>query len=65
MLMHRVLPPVGGSLAAEDPYELLMLDPGVKNANSKEKFCTNNPTTDFLVVGPVHFGSIPLPANNK
>ena len=63
--MHRVLPPVGGSLAPEDPYQELVLDTRVKNANSKEKFCTNKPITDFLVVSPVHFGSTPLPANQN
>ena len=65
MFMYRVLPPVGGSLTPEDPYQELVLDPGVKIANSKEKFCTNKPTTDFLVVGPVHFSSTLLPANQN
>ena len=65
MLMHRVLPPVGDSLASEDPNQKLVLDTSVKNANSKEKFSTNKLTTDFLVVGPVNFGSTPLPANRN
>ena len=63
--MHRVLPPVGGSLVPEDLHQELALDPGVKNANSKEKFCTNKPITDFIVVDPVHFGSTPPPANQN
>ena len=33
--------PVGGSLAPKDAYQELVLDPWVKNANSKENFCTN------------------------
>ena len=63
--MHRALPPVGGSLPPEDPYQELVLDPRVKNVKSKEKFCTNKPTTDFFVVGHVPFGSTPLPANQN
>ena len=65
LLMHHVLPPVGGSLAPEDPYQELMLDPRVKNSISKKKVCTNKPTTDFLVVGPVYFGSTPLHASQN
>jgi len=38
----------------------------VKNVKQKEKwFCTNKPTTDFLVVGPARFSSTPLSANQK
>ena len=63
--MHRVLPPVGGSLAPVDPYQELVLDPRVKNTYSKGKISTNKRTTDFLVVGPVYFGSTPLPAHQN
>ena len=63
--MHLLLPPVEDSLAPEDSYQELVLDPRVKNANSREKFCTNKSTKDLLVVGPVHFVSTPLHANQN
>ena len=50
--MHRVLPPVGGSLAFEDPYQEMVLDPRVKNEKEGIKSCTNKPTTNHLWWAP-------------
>ena len=50
--MHCVLPPVGGSLAPEDPFQELVLDPWLKNANSKKYFCSIKPTTIHLWYAP-------------
>ena len=45
--MHCVLTPVGGSLAAEDPYMELVLDPRVKTPNVNKKLYTiQKPATE-------------------
>ena len=49
--MHGVLTPIGGSLAPEDPYMELVLDPRVKTPNENKKLYTlQKPATE--VAGP-------------
>ena len=55
--MHCVLPPVGGSLASEDPYQELVLFHRVKNVNSMKKLCPKKNYQNTLVVGPASLSS--------